>query len=383
MEGLNPTRIKVIGVGGGGCNAVNRMYKDGIEGVELFAVNTDIQHLTSLSVPNKIQIGEKLTRGLGAGAKPEIGEQAALEDIDKIREILRNTDMLFIAAGLGGGTGTGAAPVIAETAKEMGILTVAVVTKPFAFEGPKRMQVALEGLEKLKEVVDTYIVVNNQKLVEIADKNLSIKEAFKMVDDVLSKAVRGITNIVVTPALINVDFADVKTVMEKGGLALIGMGEGKGDRRRDYAVEQAVSSPITTFVAKCGIMNYAVEQAVSSPLLEGNSIEGARRLLITLWVSEDISFKEVEETISRIRESAHDDALIIFGAILEEEKENFMRVAVVATDFENAQAQPQFKVVKKPEPQKEIKKAVPETIIEPVEPEIDEIPAYLRRKRKI
>lgn len=243
----------------------------------------------------------------------------------------------------------------------MGILTVAVVTKPFAFEGPKRMQVALEGLEKLKDVVDTYIVVNNQKLVEIADKNLSIKDAFKMVDDVLSKAVRGITNIVVTPALINVDFADVKTVMEKGGLALIGMGEGRGDGRRDYAVEQAVSSP----------------------LLEGNSIEGARRLLITLWVSEDVSFKEVDETISKIRESAHEDALIIFGAILEEEKENFMRVAVVATDFENAQAQPQFKVVKKPEPQKEIKKAVPETIIEPVEPEIDEIPAYLRRKRKL
>jgi len=361
MEGLSPTRIKVIGVGGGGCNAVNRMYKDGIEGVELFAINTDIQHLTSLSVPNKIQIGEKLTRGLGAGAKPEIGEQAALEDIDKIREILRNTDMLFIAAGLGGGTGTGAAPVIAETAKEMGILTVAVVTKPFAFEGPKRMQVALEGLEKLKEVVDTYIVVNNQKLVEIADKNLSIKDAFKMVDDVLSKAVRGITNIVVTDALINVDFADVKTVMEKGGLALIGMGEGKGDGRRDYAVEQAISSP----------------------LLERHSIEGARRLLITLWVSEDVSFEEVHETINKIRESAHEDALIIFGAILEEEKENFMRVAVVATDFENAQTQHQFKVVKKPEPQKEVKKAVPETIIEPVEPEIDEIPAYLRRKRKL
>ena len=334
MEILNPTRIKVFGVGGGGSNAVNRMYLEGTEGVELFVVNTDVQHLASLAVPNKIQIGEKVTKGLGAGAKPEIGEQAALEDVDKIREILRNTDMLFIACGLGGGTGTGAAPVIAETAKDMGILTVAVVTKPFNFEGPKRMHVANEGLEKLKDVVDTYIVVNNQKLVEISEKNFSIKDAFKMVDDVLAKAVMGITNIVVTPALINVDFADVKTVMEKGGLALIGMGEGKGDGRKDYAVEQAISSP----------------------LLEGNSIQGARRLLVTLWVSEDVPFREVEETIGRIREVAHEDALIIFGAMLEGDKDNFMRVAVVATDFENAQGFSQFKIVKKPEIKEPIKK---------------------------
>jgi cell division protein FtsZ len=355
MEVVNPTRIKVFGIGGGGSNAVNRMYLDGIEGVELFVVNTDIQHLTSLSVPNKIQIGEKVTRGLGAGARPEVGEQAALEDIDKIKDVLRNTDMLFLAVGLGGGTGTGAAPVIAETAKEMGILTVAVVTKPFNFEGQKRMQVALEGLEKLKEVVDTYIVINNQKLVEVAEKNFSIKEAFKMVDDVLSKAVRGITSIVVTPALINVDFADVRTVMEKGGLALIGMGEGRKD--------------------------LAIEQAIASPLLEGNTVAGARRLLVTLWVSEDVPFRDVEETIGRIRESAHDDALIIFGAILEENKENFMRVAVVATDFENAIQQAQLRVVKKE--QKPLQKVVPEPTVEPVQPDIDELPAYLRRKKRI
>lgn len=355
MEVVNPTRIKVFGIGGGGSNAVNRMYLDGIEGVELFVVNTDIQHLTSLSVPNKIQIGEKVTRGLGAGARPEVGEQAALEDIDKIKEVLRNTDMLFLAVGLGGGTGTGAAPVIAETAKEMGILTVAVVTKPFNFEGQKRMQVALEGLEKLKEVVDTYIVINNQKLAEVAEKNFSIKDAFKMVDDVLSKAVRGITSIVVTPALINVDFADVRTVMEKGGLALIGMGEGKKD--------------------------FAIEQAIASPLLEGNTVAGARRLLVTLWVSEDVPFRDVEETIGRIRESAHDDALIIFGAILEENKENFMRVAVVATDFENAIQQAQLRVVKKE--QKPLQKVVPEPTVEPVQPDIEELPAYLRRKKRI
>jgi cell division protein FtsZ len=355
MEVVNPTRIKVFGIGGGGSNAVNRMYLDGIEGVELFAINTDVQHLTSLSVPNKIQIGEKVTRGLGAGARPEIGEQAALEDIDKIKEVLRNTDMLFLAVGLGGGTGTGAAPVIAETAKEMGILTVAVVTKPFNFEGQRRMQVALEGLEKLKEVVDTYIVINNQKLVEIAEKNFSIKDAFKMVDDVLSKAVRGITSIVVTPALINVDFADVRTVMEKGGLALIGMGEGRKD--------------------------IAIEQAIASPLLEGNTVAGARRLLVTLWVSEDVPFRDVEETISRIKESAHDDALIIFGAVLEKDKENFMRVAVVATDFENATQQAQFRVVKKE--QKPLQKVVPESTVEPVQPDIEELPAYLRRKKRI
>jgi cell division protein FtsZ len=355
MEVVNPTRIKVFGIGGGGSNAVNRMYLDGIEGVELFAINTDVQHLTSLSVPNKIQIGEKVTRGLGAGARPEIGEQAALEDIDKIKEVLRNTDMLFLAVGLGGGTGTGAAPVIAETAKEMGILTVAVVTKPFNFEGQKRMQVALEGLEKLKEVVDTYIVINNQKLVEIAEKNFSVKDAFKMVDDVLSKAVRGITSIVVTPALINVDFADVRTVMERGGLALIGMGEGRKD--------------------------IAIEQAIASPLLEGNTVAGARRLLVTLWVSEDVPFRDVEETISRIRESAHDDALIIFGAVLEKDKENFMRVAVVATDFENAVQQAQFRVVKKE--QKPLQKVVPESTVEPVQPDIEELPAYLRRKKRI
>jgi cell division protein FtsZ len=355
MEVVNPTRIKVFGIGGGGSNAVNRMYLDGIEGVELFAINTDVQHLTSLSVPNKIQIGEKVTRGLGAGARPEIGEQAALEDIDKIKEVLRNTDMLFLAVGLGGGTGTGAAPVIAETAKEMGILTVAVVTKPFNFEGQRRMQIALEGLEKLKEVVDTYIVINNQKLVEVAEKNFSIKDAFKMVDDVLSKAVRGITSIVVTPALINVDFADVRTVMERGGLALIGIGEGRKD--------------------------IAIEQAIASPLLEGNTVAGARRLLVTLWVSEDVPFRDVEETISRIRESAHDDALIIFGAVLEKDKENFMRVAVVATDFENAVQQAQFRVVKKE--QKPLQKVAPESTVEPVQPDIEELPAYLRRKKRI
>ncbi len=361
---FNPTRIKVIGVGGGGCNAVNRIFLDGVDDVEVYAVNTDVQHLSSLSVPHKIQIGEKVTRGLGAGARPEIGEQAALEDVDKIKEILKDTDMLFIAVGLGGGTGTGAAPVIAQTAKEMGILTVAVATLPFNFEGPKRMKTALEGLDKLKENVDTYIVIHNQKLQDMGSRVLMWKDAFREVDSVLSKAVRGITNIISTSAMINVDFADLKTVMENGGLAIIGMGEGKGE----------------------GKVDTAVEQAVSNPLLEGGSVEGAKRLVITLWVSEDISFNEAEQIINSIREKAHTDAEIIFGASLEEGAENFLRVAVVATDFDRRSAQKEeeeetlFRIIKREA--QSLKKAVPDEGINPVEPE-EEIPAILRRKRKI
>ena len=359
--GTNPTRIKVMGVGGGGCNAVNRMFLDGIEDVEVFAVNTDLQHLSALSVPNKIQIGEKVTRGLGAGAKPEIGEQAALEDIDKIKEALRETDMLFLAVGLGGGTGTGAAPVIAQTAKEMGILTVAVATLPFNFEGPRRMKVAREGLEKLKDSVDTYIVIHNQKLREINNKVLTVKDAFKEVDDILSKAVRGITNIISTSAVINVDFADVRTVMENGGLALIGMGEGRGE----------------------GKIDIAVEQAITNPLLEGGSIDGAKRILVTLWVSEDVPFNELEQAMNVITEKASHEPWIIFGAVLEDGKNDFMRVALVATDFDEAKGAQQdedqpFRVIKR-EP---YRKAVPEEGISPVEPE-EEVPAYLRRKRKI
>ncbi|HHJ63778.1 MAG TPA: cell division protein FtsZ [Aquifex aeolicus] len=360
---LNPTRIKVVGVGGGGCNAVNRMVLDGIEDVEIYAVNTDVQHLSSLSVPHRIQIGEKVTRGLGAGARPEVGEQAAFEDVDKIKEILRETDMLFIAVGLGGGTGTGAAPVIAQTAREMGILTVAVATLPFNFEGPRRMKVALEGLEKLKEHVDTYIVIHNQRLQELSNRTLTFKSAFKEVDDVLSKAVRGITNIISTSAMINVDFADVKTVMERGGLALIGMGEGEGE----------------------GKIETAVEQAITSPLLEGGSIDGARRILVTLWVGENISFDEASHVINSIRDRAHNEPLVIFGAVLEEGAENLLRVAVVATDFDRSEAEKEeedtmFRVIRR-EPQS-LKRAVPEETINPVEPE-EEVPAYLRRKRRI
>jgi len=371
VEVINPCRIKVIGVGGGGSNAVNRMYEDGIEGVELYAVNTDVQHLSSLKVPNKIQIGEKVTRGLGAGARPEIGEEAALEDIDKIKEILRDADMVFIATGLGGGTGTGAAPVIAKTAKDMGILTVAVATLPFKFEGRKKMEIALKGLERLKESADAYIVIHNQKIAELAGRGLSIKEAFKEVDSVLSTAVRGITSIVVTDAQINVDFADVKTTLENGGLAIIGMGEGTGEEKADVAVERAVTNP----------------------LLEGNSIEGARRLLVTLWTSEDVPYDVVEEVMERINERISDDAQIIFGAVFEPEKEDFIRVAIVATDFPEEKFEVEgkevsissqtFKVIKNEEKAKEKKEEKKEEPPPPPETfEEEEIPAYIRRKKK-
>ncbi|NPB07342.1 MAG: cell division protein FtsZ [Aquificae bacterium] len=365
---LNPCKIKVIGVGGGGSNAVNRMYEDGIDGVELYAVNTDVQHLNNLKIPNKIQIGEKVTRGLGAGAKPEVGEEAALEDIDKIKEILRDTDMVFISVGLGGGTGTGAAPVIAKTAKEMGILTVAVATLPFKFEGRQKMERALQGLERLKEAVDAYIVIHNQKISELSSRALSVREAFKEVDAVLSRAVRGITSIVVTPAVINVDFADIKTTMENGGLSIIGMGEGKGEEKAEIAVEKAITNP----------------------LLEGNSIEGARRLLVTLWTSEDVPFSTIDDVMDRISQRVHENAEIIFGAVLEQDKEDYIRVAIVATDFPEERFKIEgkevtFKVIKNEEkPVQEVKPQQPEQVqtVESYEEE-EEIPAFIRRKRRI
>jgi len=312
MDNLNPTVIKVIGVGGAGCNAVNRMVEDGIEGVEVYAVNTDVQHLALLSVPNKIQIGEKITRGLGAGSNPEIGEKAAMEDIEKLREILQGADMVFIAAGLGGGTGTGAAPVIAQLAKDMGILTVAVVTMPFRFEGRKRMEIARRGLEKIQETTDAYIVVHNQRLLEMGLPDLRLSEAFKMVDEVLSKAVRGITKVVVEPALINIDFADVRTVLQEGGLSLIGLGSASGENR----IEEAIN------------------QAIKSPLLEGESITGASRLIVTFWADENITLADLDAAMQKIENELSADNLVVFGATLVPETDKF-EVTIIATGFED------------------------------------------------
>ncbi len=314
-DAKNPSKIKVFGIGGGGSNAVARMFEEGLQDVELFIVNTDLQHLNSLPVPNKIHIGQNITRGLGAGSKPEIGEEAARENLEQIKEALEGADMVFIATGLGGGTGTGAAPVVAEAAKEMGILTVAVVTKPFDFEGKVRAQIAEEGLAKLKDKVDTYIVIQNQKLLSIAGRNLAFGEAWKLVDNILYRAVRGITDLILVPALINPDFADVKTIMENGGKALIGVGSGKGENK----------------------ITESVISATNSPLLEGTSIEGAKRLLVNIEVSPELSFIEVDEAILQIKEQAHPDAHIIFGAAIANDAEDEIKITVVATDFEGEQ----------------------------------------------
>ena len=376
FEAKNPSKIKVFGVGGGGSNAVTRMHTEGLQDVELYIVNTDLQHLNSLPVPNKIHIGENITKGLGAGSKPEIGEAAAKENIEVIKEAMEGADMVFIAAGLGGGTGTGASPVIAQAAKELGILTVAVVTKPFDFEGPRRAKIAEEGLKKLKDVVDTYIVIHNQRLATIAGKRFTFAEAFKLVDDILYKAVKGITDIILLPGLVNVDFADVKTIMEDGGKALIGVGQGKGENK----VESAVS------------------EAVSSPLLDGTSIEGARRLLINLEISPDLTYEDVQEAVDRIRSKAHQDAHIIFGANLNMNIEDEMRITVVATDFEDEKEAKKVKKLSErrrleenkkistPTPsQEEVIKETPEkkSIFDEIDyEELENIPAYIRKRRK-
>ncbi len=329
-DAKNPTKIKVFGVGGGGSNAVARMYQEGLQDVELYIVNTDLQHLNFLPVPNKIHIGEGISKGLGAGSKPEIGKEAAIENLDKIREALEGADMVFIAAGLGGGTGTGASPVIAQTAKEMGILTVAVVTKPFSFEGKVREKIAEEGLMQLKERVDTYLVIHNDRLLQVAGKNVSFAQAFKLVDSILYKSVKGITDLILVPALVNPDFADVRTIMENAGKALIGVGSAKGDNK----IEESVMS------------------ATTSPLLDGTSIQGARRLLINVEVSPDLSFQEVNEAVSQIRELAHEEAHIIFGAAIMNDTEDEIKITVIATDFESEakkeQKQEQLKIKKQP-----------------------------------
>lgn len=367
-EAKNPTRIKVFGVGGGGSNAVARMYQEGINDVELYIVNTDLQHLNFLPVPNKIHIGESLSRGLGAGSKPEVGKQAALENIDKIKEALDGADMVFIAAGLGGGTGTGASPVIAQAAKELGILTVAVVTKPFSFEGKVRQRIAEEGLEELKEKVDTYLVIHNDRLMQIAGKNVSFANAFKLVDNILYRSVKGITDMIMVPALVNPDFADVKTVMENAGKALIGIGIGRGDSK----VEDAVGS------------------ATTSPLLEGTSIQGSKRLLINVEVSMDLSFQEVSEAVSKIRDLAHEEAHIIFGASMLQEVEDEIRITVIATDFGDYGVKSEYstKQLKKPSTKIPVIKesAKPEEkeikpIIEEFSYEELEIPPWIRKSK--
>lgn len=305
-------KIKVIGVGGGGNNAVNRMIDSGVKGVDFIVANTDLQALNSSKAPTKIQLGPKLTNGLGAGAKPEVGKDAAIESKEEIMNALDGADMVFVTCGMGGGTGTGAAPVIASMAQEMGALTVAIVTKPFSFEGKKKMDQALGGLEDLKKHVDTLIVIPNDRLRELIDKTTPLLESFKEVDNVLRRGVQSISDLIAVTGLINLDFADVKTVMEKRGNALIGIGIGVGDGRASEAARQAVSSP----------------------LLE-TSMSGATDAIINVTGGANLSLFEVEEAVEVIRQSANTDVNTIFGAVINENLSDEIIVTVIATGFES------------------------------------------------
>ncbi|MBD3310875.1 MAG: cell division protein FtsZ [Candidatus Magasanikbacteria bacterium] len=305
-------QIKVIGVGGSGGSAVDRMVKEGIRGVDFVAMNTDVQALHHNSAPKKIHIGKTVTRGLGAGMDPEMGKRSAEESQNEIREALKDTDMVFITCGLGGGTGSGASPIIAEIARDLGVLTVAVVTKPFSFEGPQRKEIADAAYEDLERNVDTIITIPNDRVLQIIDKKTSLLDAFKIVDDVLRQGVQGISELITVPGLINVDFADVKTIMQDTGSALMGIGLGSADNR---AVEAAKS-------------------AISSPLLE-MSIEGARGILFTITGGNNLGMQEVAEAAKIITNSADDDAKVIFGAVVDESMGEDVRITVIATGFED------------------------------------------------
>ncbi len=309
-------KIKVIGVGGGGGNAVSSMVENGaITGVEFIVANTDAQVLLTNKAPTKIQIGEKITKGLGVGGNPEIGAQAAEESIEKLKEIMIDTDMVFITAGMGGGTGTGAAPVIARLAKESGALTVGIVTKPFAFEGTRRQVAADDGIEKLREAVDTLIVIPNQRLMDVIDRKMSLMDAFKVVDSVLEQGVGGIAEIITTPGLVNVDFADVKTIMMQAGTALLGIGTGVGENRAQMAARAAVSSPLLDL-----------------------SIEGARGVLFNIAGGKDLTMYEVDEAAKIISSAADQDANIIFGAVIKEGLSDQVRITVIATGFDETRS---------------------------------------------
>jgi cell division protein FtsZ len=309
-----PARIKVIGVGGGGCNSVNRMIDAGLGGVEFIAGNTDAQALSNCRAPVKLQLGLELTRGLGAGSNPEVGRNAALEADKKIFDLIDGADMVFITCGMGGGTGTGAAPIIAQMAQDVGALTVAVVTKPFSFEGSRRRNVADEGITQLGEHVDTLITIPNDRLLKFVERNTNFTEAMSIADDVLRQAVQGIADIITVPGLINRDFADVRTVMKGMGHAIMGVGTSSGEHR---AVE-------------------AAQLAIASPLLEETSIEGARGLLINITGGEDVTLNEVNEAAEIITEGADEDAQILFGAVVDPELEDCISVTVIATGFHGA-----------------------------------------------
>lgn len=346
-------QIKVIGVGGGGNNAVNRMIESQLKGVQFIAVNTDKQALFTSKAEYRIQIGEKLTKGLGAGANPEIGKKAAEESRDDIYQALQGADMVFVTAGMGGGTGTGAAPIVAQIAKEMGILTVGVVTKPFTFEGKRRMLHAEQGIADLKDKVDTLVTIPNDRLLQVVEKKTSIMEAFKIADDVLKQGVQGISDLIAVPGLVNLDFADVKTIMFEQGLAHMGVGRASGEHR---ATE-------------------AAKQAIQSPLLE-TSIEGAKGVLLNITGGSNLGLFEVNEAAELVSQAADADANIIFGAVIDEELKDELRITVIATGFEN-----NIKSQAVPEKQKE--KQVEDKEEEDNDKADLDIPTFLRRPPKL
>jgi len=322
INGEEVAQIKVIGIGGGGCNAVNRMIEAGLKGVNFMAINTDKQALADSIADTKLQIGEKLTKGRGAGGNPEIGQKSAEESIEELKKFMNGADMVFITAGMGGGTGTGAAPIIAKAAKDMGVLTVGVVTKPFTFEGRKRKDHADLGIKFLRKYVDSLVVVPNDKLLQIAEKNTSVLEAFNMADEVLRQGVQGISDLIVESGIINLDFADVKTIMSDRGIAHMGVGRGKGEDR----VQQAVQA------------------AIDSPLLE-TSIDGAKAILLNIMGGYDLGMLEVNEAADKVQSAADQDVILIFGASIKEELKDEMIITVIATGFDSGVAPSDYMAV--------------------------------------
>lgn len=353
-------KIKVVGVGGGGGNAVSSMIdNDNINGVEFIAINTDAQVLLANKAPTKLQIGEKLTKGLGVGGNPDLGAQAAEESVEKIKELLVDSDMAFITAGMGGGTGTGAAPIIANLAREAGALTVGIVTKPFAFEGTRRSVIAEEGIEKLRDEVDTLIVIPNQRLMDVIDRKMTLIEAFKVVDSVLAQAVGGIADIITTPGLVNVDFADVKTIMKDAGTALLGIGTGVGENRAQMAARAAISSPLLDL-----------------------SIEGARGVLFNVAGGSDLTMFEVDEAARIISSSADPDANIILGAVVKDELIDQIKITVIATGFDETRARlAQMSKVAKETPIQGVVSEIPEKE-EKIKVEEEEIPEEASEESK-
>ena len=364
--------IKVVGVGGGGSNAVNRMIRAELLGVEFIAVNTDAQALLLADAPHKIRIGDKITKGLGAGADPAVGRKSAEDDSEKLYEVLKEADMVFVTAGMGGGTGTGAAPIIAEIAKDIGALTVAVVTKPFSFEGSKRKLLAEQGIEELVDKVDTLIVIPNDRLLQVVDPKTSVTDSFRIVDDVLRQGVQGISDLITVPGLINLDFADVKTIMTNAGSALMGIGHGTGDTRAADAARQAIMSPL-------------LEQ----------SIDGARGVLFTITGGPDLTLFEVNEAAEIIHQAADPEANIIFGAVIDDRMASNVKISVIATGFDPSRPlkrieQPVHKRMSEPAPVRPVVERTPVAVgthapaekadEKKYDPNDLEVPSFLRRR---